>query len=61
MRTLCQARVTDDWHHYGCQRAAKYQVGSRAISVCGIHKRVADKWAEEERLDSMIDFWWRPQ
>lgn len=43
-------------HAYPCENHARYTVGG--YSVCGTHKRVAEKWDAEGHLDSMVKFCW---
>lgn len=44
------------WHKHRCTNTAKFKVGRH--KVCGIHKRVAERWQKEGRLDSMVRWWW---
>lgn len=55
-RPTCCALVSSNYMEYRCAKPAKYWVGH--YGVCGTHRLVAEKWAEQGRLDSMVQFWW---
>lgn len=56
----CSGRVSHPPHYthsHPCQNIARHTVGG--YSVCGTHKRVAEKWAHQGRLDTMVSFYWK--
>jgi hypothetical protein len=54
----CCAWVSDTWGRgHRCAVPAKHEVAG--FRVCGIHKRVAERWQREQRLESMVGYWWK--
>jgi hypothetical protein len=59
MTERCRAVVSEPphyFHHHGCPNKAKHDIDG--IKVCGIHKKVAEKWQSQNRLHTMVEAWW---
>lgn len=57
---MCSAVVTDPPHHLhprSCSKRATQDVAG--VKVCGVHARMARKWDSENRLQTMIEHWWK--
>lgn len=55
----CAARVARPPHYLHtcpCDKPAKHEVDG--VPVCGVHKRIAERWVREGRLHSMVESWW---
>ncbi len=57
---MCEGRCDTPPHYlrtYPCRNQAKHEVGGH--HVCGVHKRVAERWQAEGRLDRMVARYWK--